>query len=48
VFNELKTLGCQDILTEVVDSLNELAEAIGTIYPKTAWQPPELHRASDP
>lgn len=38
MFDELKTRGCQDILTEVVDSLKELTEAIGTIYPKTALQ----------
>jgi putative transposase len=43
VFNELKTRGCQDILIAVVDGLKGLAEAIGTVYPKTAVQTCIVH-----
>jgi putative transposase len=43
VFNELKTRGCQDILISVVDGLKRLAEAIGTVYPKTAVQTCIVH-----
>lgn len=43
VFNELKTRGCQDILIAVVDGLKGLAEAIGTVFPKTAVQTCIVH-----
>lgn len=43
VFNELKTRGCQDILIAVVDGLKGLAEAIGTVFPKTALQTCIVH-----
>ncbi len=32
VFNELKTLDCQDILIAVVDGLKGLTEAIGAAF----------------
>ena len=43
VFNELKTRGCHDILIAVVDGLKGLAEAIGTVYPKTTVQTCIVH-----
>jgi transposase-like protein len=43
VFNELKTRGCQDILIAVVDGLKGLAEAIGTVFPRTTVQTCIVH-----
>jgi transposase-like protein len=43
VFNELKTRGLADILIAVVDGLKGLAEAIGTVYPKTTVQTCIVH-----
>jgi putative transposase len=43
VFNDLKTRGCQDILIAVVDGLKGLAEAIGTVYPRTTVQTCIVH-----
>jgi putative transposase len=43
VFNELRTRGCQDILIAVVNGLKGLAEAIGTVYLKTAVQTCMVH-----
>ena len=43
VFNDLKTRGCQDILIAVVDGLKGLADAINTVYPKTAVQTCIVH-----
>ena len=43
VFNDLRTRGCQDILIAVVDGLKGLAEAIGTVYPRTTVQTCIVH-----
>jgi len=38
VFNDLKPLGCQDIVVAVVDGLKGLAAAFHAVYPRaTVW-----------
>src|SRR5678816_2941106 len=43
VFTDLKTRGCQDILSAVTDGLKGMSEALAAIYPRTTLQTCIVH-----